>query len=235
MWHGIADIVIHKSVVKVSAENYDDSDQEDSDNIIDLACGLSPSKQRKTSNSESEDDSWTSVVEDKLQKSKYKKLKSQALAQGIVNAFCEVKRDKSLHDKYLPSFLATDGYIRIILYNCSSDILLLSEKLPIWENTEDGDVELDTTTLLQVWLFLNFEKFEKLAPDFVFEDIPSSKFKDVVNNVYSIYVDKVTTPLEPLKHKPKNECLFLYHELIAERNRKSQEFVSEFFSKMQTL
>lgn len=131
--------------------------------------------------------------------------------------------------------MATEEYIRIILYNCSSDILLLSEELPIWENTEDGDVELDTTTLLQVWLFLNFEKFEKFAPDFVFEDIPSSKFKDVVHNVYSIYLDKVTRPLVPLRHKPKKECLFLYPELMAEKNRKSQEFVSEFFSKMQTL
>lgn len=226
VWHGIADIVLLKSVVKISTEDNDDSEN-DSDSTVDLSCA-SPPKQRKTSGSESEEDSLTSIVEVKLQKSKNKKSKSQALSQCIVNAFCEAKRDKTLFDKFIPSFLATEEYIRIILYNCSSDILLLSEELPIWK-----EAELDTRTLLQVWLFLNFEKFEVLAPGFIYEDMPSSQFKNVVRDVYSVYLEKVTRPLEPLGTVSKKS--FSYAKLNIEKHKKTQTFLTDYYSKVDKL
>lgn len=104
----------------------------------------------------------------------------------------------------MPSFFVTEKNVRIILYNCALDVLLLSEKLPIWKETED-DYSLNTNTLLQVWLFLNFEKFETNIPGYLLENIPSSQFKDVVKNVYPIYLKKVSRPLEPLEHKSGKE------------------------------
>lgn len=226
VWHGVADIFLHKSVVKVSTEGYNDCEN-DSDDTVGISCA-SPAKQRRTSSSESEEDNLTSIEEDIVQKTKKKKLQSIAIAQCIVNAFCVTKRDQTLYDRFIPSFLATEKYIRIILYNCSSDILLLSEKLPIWKDTE-----LDTQTLLQVWLFLNFETFEVLALDFIYEDMPSSKFRDVVHDVYSIYTEKATRPLEPLDKVSKRS--FPYAELNMEKHKKIQIFLISHYSKVDKL
>lgn len=200
----MADIVLHKSVFKIATEALDNAEEE-SEDIEDLACESPPTKKRKTTDL-NEEDNLSSIIEVEFEKSRKNKEKSQAIAQGIVNAFCEARRDKSLHNKFVPSFFVTEKNVRIILYNCAVDVLLLSEKLPIWKETED-DYSLNTNTLLQVWLFLNFEKFETNIPGYLLENIPSSQFKDVVKNVYPIYLKKVSRPLEPLEHKSGKEKL----------------------------
>ena len=80
-------------------------------------------------------------------------MKSQFIAEGIVNAFY-VSNQESNRNQFIPSFLVTEKYIRILLYNVELDILLKSTKLPIWLNESEGS--LDVMTLIRVWLTLNY-------------------------------------------------------------------------------
>jgi hypothetical protein len=54
---------------------------------------------------------------------------SQGLVQTIVNAFCEVKKNPSLSNYFIPSFIATGKNIRITMYNCEIDRLIMSKDL----------------------------------------------------------------------------------------------------------
>lgn len=170
VWHGQSDILVQKSIVKVDIEHVDEevarctlADQNDEEaDTLDCSNIVGP------------------------------KSKSQAIAQTIVNAFVESSNDKSVYEKFVPSFLATEKHIRIILYNCKLDVLLLSDELPIWEN---GNTTLCMETMIFVWVALNnfVNKLDNSAKHLL-EKTSECKFKDVVGEAYQIYLHDVKRP-----------------------------------------
>lgn len=139
--------------------------------------------------------------------------KEQALAEAIVNAFCEAKKNKSFSKKFIPSFLASEKEIRIILYNCDSDILLFSDPLPIWRPTCTDESILNVDTLMQVWLALNFDSFNMEVDGEVLKRTRCSNFKQAVgDNAYHLYLTQVS---KPCKFKNENEKV---ESQVEERN-----------------
>ncbi|CAC5404005.1 unnamed protein product [Mytilus coruscus] len=175
VWHGQADIFVARSVVKIELEE-----------------ALDNMSLKEDEEEESVEDSLNSSMagESKVEV----KTLSQAIAEAIVNAFCESQRNESLFDKFIPSFLATEKNIRIILYNCKFDKLLLSTEFPIWDGKH-----LNTKTMMQVWLTINYvEKMNNLPC--ALDNSQESKFKEIVGEAYEIYLNSVTKPttiLEP--------------------------------------
>ncbi|XP_071175186.1 uncharacterized protein [Mytilus edulis] len=175
VWHGQADIVVARSVVQIELEEalHSLSLTEDEEDEAVEDCKYSRMDE------ESKDGAKTL---------------SQAIAQAIVNAFCVSNKNESLFDKFIPSFLATEKNIRIILYNCKFDKLLLSTEFPIW----DGN-QLNTKTMMQVWVTINYAGDMSNLPC-VLDRTQESKFKEVIGEAYGIYLKNVTRPttiLEP--------------------------------------
>lgn len=190
VWHGRADILVKSSSVKVIKypEQKDDGNGND-DEDEDLGIGdIEPSFSSNIIN-----DCWP--------------LK-QALAEAIVNGFCEGNKNKSLLNKFIPSFLATEQSVRIIWYNVELDILLLSEKMPIWSNDSRTleTAKLNIDTLLRVWLALNFDNYDMDLKEEILEKTTHSNFKNVIGEgAFSIYAKNVTKPFKPFKivYKPE--------------------------------
>lgn len=177
VWYGQSDILVKRSIVKIhkdaldmlGALSIDDCDEE-----LDLSF-------------------CSNIVEIKTEDTK-KKLKSfyQAIAQTIVNAFVEYGRDNSLFDKFIPSFLATEKTIRIIMYNCKFDKLLVSDEFDIWK----PDRTLNLESMMLIWVALNRyvdDSFE--TTKHLLQNTAESRFKEAVGEAYQFYLNGVTRPV----------------------------------------
>ena len=122
---------------------------------------------------------------------------SQGLAQTIVNCFCEVKRNPSLLRCFIPSFIATRHTVRICMYNCGIDRLIM---------TKDKDLFLakgilNCKTILSLWYVLNFgtsfDKMDSDSPSFfeLLQQYKKSNFEEQASQKYSIYKDCCTKPM----------------------------------------
>lgn len=192
IWHGRADIIIKSSIIKVTAQHDDDEDDNDDDESKDSA--RAKKDQSKTD---------ASFCKNKLEKADSFWTLSQALAQAIVNGFCETRKKKYLLCKFIPSFMTTEKTIRIIWYNCDLDILLLSNKMQIWNDEKEA---LNIDTLIQVWLALNFENYDMNVNDKILETTNRFNFKGVVGEkIYSVYCTKASKPYTHVQedHNPK--------------------------------
>ncbi|XP_060560628.1 uncharacterized protein LOC132720493, partial [Ruditapes philippinarum] len=127
VWHGHADILVKGSVVKVVSEE-NDSDEED---------GSSEPLQKKMRTESIEDDESSESGENydsSVEKGEKKNgisdhALSQILAQTIVNAFAEVNNNQKLFSSFIPSLIATSKVIRITMYNCKLDSLIMTDDL----------------------------------------------------------------------------------------------------------
>lgn len=154
MWHGKVDILLKRSIVKVSLEkdledlNLLDDDEEVKEKSV---CKDELDDTASGDHSHSELDNYFAFVEVKNWK---KKSKFQLLSQAIVNAFFTSGKHKCLRNQLIPSFCVTERYIRVVLYHVELYIILMSTTLPIWDKERSG--ELDAMTLIRVWLALNY-------------------------------------------------------------------------------
>lgn len=126
---------------------------------------------------------------------------SQVLAQTIVNAFSEVNMNSTLSSCFIPSFLATSRAIRLIMYNCDLDSLIMSEDLKLFI-VENNQVSLDVSTILSIWNALNFQnnfdKTKSLSPEF--QAIHhKSNFREQAGKKFGIYKEKCTKPMTESK------------------------------------
>lgn len=188
VWHGHGDILLNRSVIKVSIE------KEMANLSVEECSASEDDTSYLTSGNESDDDSCISLIEVKLFKKVKCKAKSQAISQAIVNAFCESKKNKSLFNQFIPSFLVTEQDITIILYNCHLDILLLSGKFSIWNENK----ELDIWSVIRVWLTLNYTSHIHSLEfyDMLLENTVKSNFKETVGRAYDTYLNCVERPLK---------------------------------------
>jgi hypothetical protein len=128
-----------------------------------------------------------SIVEEKQMQ-----LLHQALAQTITNAFLQVKLSPCLASTLVPSFKASKQGIQILMYSCASDLLLVSEELPLFDfNTN----ELDVSTLIYLWLSLNID-IPAQSMDTI--DWNNSNFSGFVKifEKYNCYSEGVTHPCD---------------------------------------
>lgn len=187
VWHGRADIVIKNSVIKVTRHSEKNNDDDDDDDNL-------ASKDHTNID--------PSIVEIELQKSDSCWSLHQALAEAIVNGFCEGNREKSLLEKFIPSFLATEQTVRIIWYNVEWDVLLLGERMSIWsrDSTTRESTKLNIDTVLHVWLALNFDNYDMDVKEEILKNTIQSNFKNVVGEKsFFVYAKHVAKPYEPFK------------------------------------
>lgn len=197
VWHGRTDIILKNCIIKVETEPNDDEDEGEK-----FARVESASKKRKL---EEDSRELSSIAEVNLDKTYFNNTWSGALADGIVNAFCEANKNKSLSNEFVPSFYVTEKDIRIIMYNCELDILHVSDEMEIWG--ELGDM-LNINTLVLVWLALNIDNIDMEFPPIILEITPHSEFKNVIeDDAYSIYLQNMSKPLEQKPEKIQPETV----------------------------
>lgn len=127
---------------------------------------------------------------------------SQGLAQTIVNGFCEAKNNQSLSRSFIPSFIATGENIRICMYNCCIDRLIMTKDLDLFFSECDSSVPiLNFKTVLSVWFTLNFDfYFDKIDPESesaleFLQWYKKSNFKEHAGLKYSMYKENCTKPM----------------------------------------
>lgn len=201
VWHGRADIVVKSSMIRVA--QHDDND----DDTIDIDADDLESGDQANIEPSFSDNFWSL---------------NQALAESIVNAFCEGSKERSLFKKFIPSFFATEQTVTIIWYNVEWDILLLSEKMSIWTNdsTTQETAKLNIDTLVHVWLALNFDSYDMEVNEEILKKTLHSDFKSVVGeNAFSVYAKHVAKPFvsfkahltpEKVAPKPTDDSSFLF-------------------------
>lgn len=224
IWHGHADILIEKSIVKVEANRDDEEDEEEEEAETEREI-LEP--QRKLQRLDS-DGSRGSINESI----------PQVLAQTIVNAYFESSKNQQLADYYIPSFLATPKCVSVHMYNCKRDRLYTSVDLPIWDTS---DSELNFSTVITVWLALNFDRLATCVPDDEFSKrhIPTSNFKICVEKSLEIYNKCLSKPLKDAgKKRMVNRNFDVANEFLTLRTEYNDSIaaslheVQELFEKM---
>lgn len=138
---------------------------------------------------------WSSIIEVKLQTAPKKKMPSQVLAQTIVNAFCNAKKNNSLSNLFIPSFLVKGSEVSFHMYNCDQDKLLTSEPQMLCREDDVDVYKLNINTILYIWIALHFDIFDSKVEEKLQENFPCSNFKAIVGSKYQIYKEKMTRPL----------------------------------------
>ncbi|OPL21144.1 hypothetical protein AM593_05912, partial [Mytilus galloprovincialis] len=200
-WHGYPDILLEQSTVKVDMdENCETEDYEWSEPLA--------KKQRlleQTNGVGGEGSVLTlkpfifTSCEDQFFKTE--KTLRQSFAQTITNAFYQVKQNPKLQNLCIPSFLASDNNVRIIMYNCEQDRLYISEDMYLFNTLCDHG--LNVGTIVSIWLALNFEHFQSKVDegDLTAIALKKSSFQEKLpDTVLSVYKHKLYRNL-PMKRK----------------------------------
>ncbi|CAC5411562.1 unnamed protein product [Mytilus coruscus] len=160
--HGYPDILLDKSTVKVDMDESCCETEETQEyewpetvakkqRLLEQTNGTNGEGSNLTLNS----DIFT-TCEDQFFKTE--KALRQSFAQTITNAFYQVKQNPKLQNLYIPSFLASDNKVRIIMYNCEQGRLYISEDMYLFDTLCDHG--LNVGTIVSIWLALNFEIFQ---------------------------------------------------------------------------
>lgn len=92
----------------------------------------------------------------------------QGLAQTIVNAFCETQKGHTQNKTFIPSFIASCKHIKITMYSCDLDRLLISPDLRLFVKLDvNQNIILDFSTVLSVWFALNFDIYISATRSFL--------------------------------------------------------------------
>ncbi|VDI51996.1 Hypothetical predicted protein [Mytilus galloprovincialis] len=187
-WHGYPDILIDRSTVKV---DMDETQEYEHDELPEP----DQKKQRlleHTNGTDGEGSILTlkhnifTTCEDQFLKTE--KTLRQSFAQTLTNAFYQVKQNPKLQNLCIPSFLASDNKVRIIMYNCEQDRLYISEDMYLFDTLCDHG--FNNGTIVSIWLALNFEIFQNEVDE---EDLTAialkkssfqGKLPDTVSSVY---------------------------------------------------
>jgi hypothetical protein len=190
VWHGDADILVKRSVIKISCDDdLDDGSGEPEKKRIKIGSV------RDDDNSTS-DESFDSTVEVKRDVISTRAM-AQGLAQTIVNAFCEVKKKPSLSNTFIPSFISNEKIIKMTLYNCEIDRLIMTKDLKLFTYDNESKPILNFSTILSIWYALNFEIFIENPESEKYLELKESKIKEHARHKLSVYKDSCTKPFTP--------------------------------------
>ena len=152
---------------------------------------------------------------------------SQVLAQTIVNAYLQIKKEPSLKDHFIPTFLASDKHVTIHMYKPSSDTLVTQAlAMPIFFS---GKVSSDT--VFSIWLAMNMLNFTSRFPG---EDDPSSfylksNFQNLVGR------EKLEVYQEGLEMPITNSTPVSFNENQYRQCDLSRQFIFKQLQKMKEL
>lgn len=137
---------------------------------------------------------------------------SQILAQTITNAFLQIRLYPSLRDCFIPTFLASDKYVTVHMYNPNEDILITqAAAMPLW----DVDGQLQARTVFSLWLALNMLNFPSHIPTKyaayaeqleIYSEKRSNFHTSIASDKLQIYFTDLHMPLQ--KSKPFHERYF---------------------------
>ena len=197
VWHGYADILVKRSVVKIAYKT-DDGD----------GSGEPLNKRRRTESTEDEEDAFSDESCEFENIDEVKKdvidshTLSQGLAQTIVNAFCEAKKDSALSNLFIPSFITTGQNLKICMYNCDIDRLVMTKNLDLFLVEDHGSVPfLNLKTIMCLWYVLNFDiAFDTMEPESealleFLKKYYKSNFEELAGHQYSAYKENCTKPM----------------------------------------
>ena len=123
----------------------------------------------------------------------------QVLSQTIVNAFLQAKNFPELQGYFIPSFLASEKYITIHMYNTSLDCLLTQTRaMPLWAKGDHDSY--DTGTIIAVWMALNMHAFSRSFPNeeenFESPWYHRSNFHALTKDELTFYQNSIQRPLD---------------------------------------
>ncbi|XP_071178407.1 uncharacterized protein [Mytilus edulis] len=191
-WHGYPDILLDKSTVKVDIDESCCETEEIEDNEWTEPVAKKQRFLERTNGTDGEGSALTlnpdifTTCEDRFFKTE--KTLRQSFVQTITNAFYQVKQKPKLQNLCIPSFLASDNKVRIIMYNCEQDRLYISEDMYLFDTLCNHG--LNVGTIVSIWLALNFEIFQNEVDE---EDLTAialkkssfqGKLPDTVLSVY---------------------------------------------------
>ncbi|XP_076105872.1 uncharacterized protein LOC143074207 [Mytilus galloprovincialis] len=200
-WHGYPDILIDRSTVKIDmdeTQEYEHDELPEPDRKKQRQLEQTNGADGEGSNLTPKTDIFT-TCEDQFFKTE--KTLRQSFAQTITNAFYQVKQYPKLQNLCIPSFLASDNKVRIIMYNCEQDRLYISEDMYLFDTLCDHG--LNVGTIVSIWLALNFEIFQNEVDedDLTAIALKKSSFqKKLPDTVLSVYKHKLYRNL-PTKRK----------------------------------
>ncbi|XP_071164893.1 uncharacterized protein [Mytilus edulis] len=234
-WHGLSDILIGKSTVKVRKDLEDADVTEESNNG---SMGEPSHKYRRRNNgqkygssrdsAESDEDSDCSSLSVHL--NEQSDHLPQIFSQTITNAFLESSKCSQLSDLFVPSFFVTPDSVSIHMYNCERDRLYTSENMNIWS----GD-NYNIGTIVCIWLALHFERFQNKVPEeeFTMRNVPKANFKTIVGDLLPIFEKNLTKPLKNSKERNSAEINFDMKFLLIVSEYSKQ--MSEKLQRIQTM
>lgn len=83
-------------------------------------------------------------------------IEDQAVAETIVFSFLQ----KTKHpDIFIPNILFSPREFRIIMYDSKKDILICSQPLDLFKRTTTSTFDLDSTSIIILWMVLHYELF----------------------------------------------------------------------------
>ncbi|XP_069141159.1 uncharacterized protein [Argopecten irradians] len=174
-WHGSVDILLNQTIAvtvgtksTISAEQVNDgelADDNGDDDDDDANEGEPQLKQRKIENDKNcyiyDDGKLINKQDNVLLDSKVLK---QILAEALTNGFAQVNRDtNTLSQFFIPTIGATLEHLTVCMYDCENDVLLhIQDQLELWcpDDTTCYN-QLNVTTIVIMWIFLNFTVFTR--------------------------------------------------------------------------
>ncbi|XP_078329218.1 uncharacterized protein LOC111115785 [Crassostrea virginica] len=160
-WHGYVDILLNNNVA-VSVIS-DDEENSDDDN-------LGPSAPKQLSRSSSSESLCTEVKHGRHNKRSLLNMNviDQIIAETITNAFAQINLTKALTGWLIPTFGCTVDQVVAFMYDPKSDVLVQSmDIISCWR----AEKTLDLTTVVFIWMLLNFPIFmcKNLADQYEFD------------------------------------------------------------------
>ncbi|XP_063441198.1 uncharacterized protein LOC134721867 [Mytilus trossulus] len=232
VWHGHPDITIDRCLVKIGTEN--DGSGENTDILeYDLT---DPVAKRVKIQDDAEDtgglDEDTELNDPVYNESFMRKhnevenIMDQVFAQTITNAFYQAKANSELKDLFIPSFLATNENVEILMYNVENDRMLKSQDMELFSDISDNG--LNNGTVICIWMALNFMDFQQRDLENEFEAIKFEKsgFQErLPDDILSIYQSELMRPLPKYDSEKKNQNIkgTAYHLWNSAHTRRMKE------------
>jgi hypothetical protein len=171
-WHGFVDIFLNQTVaVSVIARDQNPPDDDDDDDTNDKDDNNDASKAIPGPSSSKR---LRMHVDPEIGIDKQKNtllhfnVLDQIIAEAITNAFAQVNNSKDLSGWLIPSFGCTLDRITVFLYDPKKDVLLqLATQMPLLDETN----EMSITTVVHIWMLLNFTVFmyKNIAGEYAFK------------------------------------------------------------------
>lgn len=227
-WHGFADILIDKSVVKVKTDESKDDDEDDEPAVKVMKLAHKRRHEYHSDASQPNDEVHFLAEEDSDD------CLEQIFSQTIVNAFYETNINQSLANVFVPSFLVTANTVSIHMYSCGKDRLYTSKVMDLWNGNE-----LNFATVISVWLAINFETFQNEVPEeeFTLRHYPRSNFRKIVEEKLEIYKSALSKPLKDAwkRHNIISNNIFSDQRFWIYSSSRYREKISEELNELSSL